>query len=230
LAEVKSAEQLREDYCRVLGPELGDLFYALWNEMTWLEVKWQQYCQLYAASAKRIELLNGSAPFFFRVVQDVLWEDVILSIARLTGPPRSMGKDNLTLLRLPALVEDAALGAELETALEETVAAAAFAKDWRNRRLAHRDLALAIGERVEPLTPASRTAVREALSNMHRVFDLLQARYFGSPIAWDLLSTPPGAEALLYRLAAAQLAEEKRFKRLREGKALPDDLEEPDEI
>jgi hypothetical protein len=230
LAEVKSAEQLAEDYHRVLGPELGDLFYALWNEMTWLEAKWQQYCQLYAVSAKRIELLNASAPFFFRVVQDVLLEDVILSIARLTGPPRSMGKDNLTLLRLPALVDDAALGAKLQTALEESVVAAAFAKDWRNRHLAHRDLALAIGQRVEPLAPASRTAVREALSTMHRVFDLLQARYFGSPIAWDLLSVPPGAEALLHRLNAAQLAEEKRFKRLREGKALPDDLEEPNEI
>ena len=230
MADVRSADQLAENYRRVLGPELGGIFYALWNELAWLDAKWQQYCELYAKSDRRIKLLNDSAGFFFRIVQDLLWEDVIISIARLTGPIRSMGKDNLTLRRLPGLVQDTALRLELQAAVDQSVIAATFAKDWRNRLLAHRDLSLAIGSEAEPLALASRTIVREALSCMQKVFDILHVRHFGSPVAWSLFSPSAGAETLLYHLAAARLAEEKRFKRLREGKALPDDFEEPSEV
>ncbi len=230
MADVKSAEEVAEDYRRVLGPDLGNLFYALWNELVWLDAKWREYCELYAKSGKRVEVLNASARLFFRMVQDVLWDDIILSIARLTGPVQSMGRDNLTLRRLPGLVEEGALAAELQAAVDQAVSAAQFAKDWRNRRLAHRDLSLAMKQGAEPLAPASSAAVREALSAMQRVFDLLHQRRFGSPIAWGLMSLPAGAEALVYRLAAAQLAEEKRFKRVREGTALPDDFEDPDEV
>jgi hypothetical protein len=49
-------------------------------------------------------------------------------------------------------------------------------------------------------------------------------------ISWELFSAPGDAEVLVYRLAAARLAEEKRFKRLWARRALPDDLEEPGEV
>jgi AbiU2 len=230
MAEMKSPEQVRDDYRGAMGDELGTLFYALWNELAWFDAKWQQYCQLYAESQKRVELLNASASFFFRVVQDALWEDVILSIARLTGPIRSLGKDNLTLLRLPALVAEGAVVVALHSAIDHATDAAAFAKDWRNRRLAHRDLALALETGVQPLSPVSRTNVRAALAAMQKVFDVLHAHYFGSPIAWELFSVHGDANALVHWLASTRMAEERRFKRLREGKPLADDFEEPDEV
>jgi hypothetical protein len=227
---VKSADQVREDYERAMGPQLGEVFYVLWNELAWLDLKWQQYCQLFAASSKRVELLNASAGLFFRVVQDVLWDDVLLAIARLTGPVRSVGKDNLTLRRLPDLVSDTSLTPLLQAAVDQAVGAAAFAKDWRDRRIAHRDLALVLDRGAQPLAPASRANVRAALATMHNVFDTLHERYFGSRIGWELISSHGDADAVVHRLAAARLTEEKRMKRLHDGKALPDDLEEPDEI
>jgi hypothetical protein len=36
MAEKKTAEQVRDDYLRVLGRTLGTLSYALYNEVTWL--------------------------------------------------------------------------------------------------------------------------------------------------------------------------------------------------
>ena len=102
----------------MLGPVLGPLFHALYDEVTWLHAKWKQYRILFAESPERIELLNGIAGFFFRVIQDVLWEDVVLHIARLTDPSRSFGKDNLTLLRLAGTVQEPALSLEVANLVE----------------------------------------------------------------------------------------------------------------
>jgi hypothetical protein len=69
MAEGKSPAQVREEYMRKMGPELGGIFRALWNELAWLNVKWQQYCQLFATSSKPVELLNASAGFLFGMVR-----------------------------------------------------------------------------------------------------------------------------------------------------------------
>ena len=67
---VESAEQVREKHLRNMGPELGPIYHALWNEVAWLHTKWNQYRQLYAHSPERVTFLNGVASHFFGVVQD----------------------------------------------------------------------------------------------------------------------------------------------------------------
>jgi hypothetical protein len=69
-----------------------------------------EYRKLYGESAERVAFLNETAGFFFRVVQDVLWDDILLHIARLTDPPKQGVYENLTLLRLPSLIDDKAVG------------------------------------------------------------------------------------------------------------------------
>src|SRR5437867_12009636 len=113
MSESKTAEQVRDERLQVLGRIVGPLYHALYGEVTWLHAKWKQYRILFAESPERIELLNGVAGFFFRVIQDVLWDDVLLHIVRLTDPPRSVGKDNLTLFRLAESVQERALVLEV---------------------------------------------------------------------------------------------------------------------
>jgi hypothetical protein len=138
-----SADEARQSYIAAMGSELGPLCFELWNECVLLHWKWEEYVTLFGTSPGRINLLNDSAGAFFRIVQDSLWEDILLHISRLTDPPRSSGKDNLTLQRLARLVEDQ-LQPPLRTLLTTCSAACAFARDWRMRRIAHRDLALAL--------------------------------------------------------------------------------------
>src|SRR5207249_4795011 len=109
MGEYKSAEQVLEQHIRDIGAELGALYNALTNEVAWVHAKWSQYQQLYARSPERIAFLNEVAGPFFGVIQDALLEDVVLHLARLTDPPKSMGKDNLTLQRLPALISNVQL-------------------------------------------------------------------------------------------------------------------------
>ena len=133
MANFLTAEEQRQECIQQMGDTLGCQFHALWQEVAWLYSKWAEYLELFGTSPFRVELLNSAAPGFFRIVQDTLWEDTILHIARLTDRPESFGKANLTIRRLPGLVDDAIrLGAaafvpkdawidELRPAIEEVL-------------------------------------------------------------------------------------------------------------
>lgn len=105
VARTGTAEETKRHYIAKMGEELGSLYYALWQEVVWLHVEWAEYVELYIYGTKpsRIALLNEAAPSFFRLVQDGLFETAVLKIARLTDPPKSVGKPNLTVQQLPRL-------------------------------------------------------------------------------------------------------------------------------
>ena len=150
-----TAEEVKREHIEKLGDNLGSLFHELWNEVAWLYTKWEEYVELFGKTPSRIDLLNQSAPMFFRIVQDSLWENVLLHIARLTDPPKSSGKKNLSIQCLSILVDEEikeTISKQITNAKEKTN----FCRDWRNRHIAHRDLKLAMGEQVEPLKPARR--------------------------------------------------------------------------
>jgi hypothetical protein len=78
------------------------------------------------------------------VIHDSLWDDVLLHICRLLDPPQSgKDKENLTLRRLPPLV-DPSIRADVERLLTEAQTKTAFARDIRNRHIGHIDVALAL--------------------------------------------------------------------------------------
>lgn len=118
MSSEKTAAQVHQGYVKAMGPELGDLFFRLSNECVSLHWKWEEFVSLFGTSPERISLLNKSAGAFFRIVQDTLWENVLLHIARLMDPPQSVGKDNLCLRRLLALVA-APIRPDVEKMLQE---------------------------------------------------------------------------------------------------------------
>lgn len=105
MAEEHGPDEVKQRYVTSMGKELGQLFHLLWNECVWLHWKWSEYATLYGSKSERVDLLNQAAPAFFKIVQDAMWEDILLHICRLTDPPKSRrGKHTLTLRRLPDLV------------------------------------------------------------------------------------------------------------------------------
>ena len=62
----KSAKEVEDEYLEVMGPELGALFHALYLELVWVHWRWKQFRILFGDKPSRIDLLNASAPFFFR--------------------------------------------------------------------------------------------------------------------------------------------------------------------
>ncbi|MDB5566510.1 MAG: hypothetical protein JWP84_3076 [Tardiphaga sp.] len=151
----QTGEEAKEQNIKAMGEPLGVHYTQLWQETAQLNIMWKEFIELFATKTSRIELLNRSASAFFRMVQDGIWEAIVLHIARLTDPPQSPGgkdRQNLTLHNLPALIPDPTLKGELKMLCEEATTNTKFARDWRNRRIAHRDLDLALGGKAKPLS------------------------------------------------------------------------------
>ena len=230
MASHRSAEEVEQQHLKVFGPALGPTYHRLYNEVAWLHAKWLEFRKLFAKSEGRIELLNGTAAFFFRVVQDVLWEDVLLHIARLTDPPKQGRFENLTLLRLPGEVPDSALAEKLGQLTEVACANSGFARAWRDQHIAHRDLHIALGTGARTLPGASRQNVEDALASLAAVVNALHHHYTGGDVAFRHFIAHGDGDDLVYWLQFAQRSEERQRQRLEQGRSLPEDFEALPEV
>ena len=205
----------------VMGKDLGSVYGALWNELVWLNWKWMEYVALFGENPSRIDLINQAACNFFGIIQQTLWEDCLLHIARLTDPPKSAGKDNLCIRRLLGLADHEGTYEELEALIVRAEGSAEFCRDWRNRHIAHKDLQLTLEQGVEPLKPASRERVEESLSALAGVLNKVELHYNRSTTAFEAAGHPSGALSLLYVLDDGLRAARQRRERLETGNESP---------
>jgi hypothetical protein len=216
MADIQSAAEVEQRYVEAMGPDLGAVQARLWNECAWLHLKWSEYVILFGTSRNRIDLLNRAAGPFIRIVQDALFEDALLHICRLTDSPRSAGRDNLTVERLPRLV-DQSIRFAVEQRLDQVRTTSGFARDWRNRRIGHRDLALATRRHARPLESASRLGVKDALAAIAALLNEVESHYGTGPVAYDMVDHLGGAESLLYVLRDGLDARAEELRRLKSG-------------
>lgn len=217
MGNCQTPNDVYNDHITKLGPKLGPVYNVLWSDFASLSAKWQEFLAMFGSDPERVALLNSAAGFFFRIVQDALWKDVLLHLCRLTDPPQSVGKSNLTLQALPQLISDPALSAALEPLIAQAVKATEFARDWRNRRISHRDKALALRSGAQPLTPAGNAQVSQALSAIHAVLNLISERLLQSTLGIDVITLGAGAEALLYVIRDGLEADRTRRMRISNG-------------
>lgn len=222
-----TADESRLRNIGAMGEDVGAIYSQLWQELAWLYRTWAEYVVLFGTKESRVSLLNDAAPAFTRIVQDSLWEGVILHIARLADPPKSMGKPNLSIRALEDAVTDPTLKAKVSAAIIQALLASEFCRDWRNRHLAHRNLDLALKRGAEPLKSASRIKVKEALSGLSEVLNVLTRHYFDATTIFDIDvragGGPGGAMSLLYFVDMGMEAERSREERLKSGNFDPTD-------
>ena len=221
------SDSLLARYSSAYGDEMGAIMHALWNETAWLYVVWHQFETLFGEKASRVEILNRGAPVFFRIVQDVLWDQTLLAIARLVDPPQSPGKGerrNLTVMGLSAHIQDQLLREEVENLCAIARVKASFAVDWRNRRIAHHDLMLRLDTPTTPLKPASRLKVREAMDAIAAVTQHIDLRIRETDLVYDWSSNPGDALSVLKRLRDGLAWQQEYFERKKRGELGPDDF------
>lgn len=135
----KTQDEVRAEYVAKMGPELGELQYLLWHDVTTLHLQWSEYRELFATKPRRIDLMNETAPRFFGRLEALLWNDVLLHLYRLTDHPGGTGKERVTVLRYKPLVMGRPIQAAVHAAVDSATGATLFARDWRNHLIAHRD-------------------------------------------------------------------------------------------
>lgn len=158
---------------RASTPEFERVLHLLKNE--WAHAEWilGEYRDLFS-HGERLAVLNAVAGPFLGLVQDVLWENLLLRVARLTDPVRTTGRKNLTFQQIPAFFTDQPeKHRDLDTHVQAAIDAAKFARDWRNRRIGHRDLEHSLDRQAKPLETASLQRVDAALAAIHRILNTI---------------------------------------------------------
>jgi hypothetical protein len=214
----QTADEARKSNIEKMGDALGTQFSELWQEVAQLHFIWAEYVALFGTKPSRVDLLNQAAPRFFRIVQDALWENTLLHIARLTDSPDSgKGKANLTIQNLPGLIGDPATASNVARSVETVVQESKFCRDWRNRHIAHRDLVLALKQPTDPLESASRKQVNEVLDSIAKVLNAVQSHYCNSETHFRTGIGPGGSLSLLYALGDGFRMQAIRRERLERG-------------
>jgi len=147
-----------------------------------LHRKWGTFRRLFASGEDTVALLNRSAAGFFRIFEDLLVDDILLSISRLVGPKQTFGKDNLTLERLVHSIDStkySQLRGDIEQQFSNARRKCAFTKDQRDKRIAHPDLLTKLQAKLLP-SPTT-TTVDEALESIGAVMNVLE-RFFFPPV------------------------------------------------
>jgi hypothetical protein len=193
-------DEVRADYISSMGDDLGASFYELYRKLVELHVLWQQYRQLFGDEPETVQLLNRTSGLFFKIVQDELWDSVLLGVSRMTDPPATGKNKNLTIQSLPPLITDSVLQAEVQVLCDKALAAAEFAREHRNKRIAHQDHNYLSNRSSNPLSGISRTLVEEMLAALRAVLNRLDTHFRDGPVMYEDFVDESGARLLVHKL------------------------------
>lgn len=222
----RNADEIKQHNIAVMGSELGAIYSELWQEVGRLYSDWHEFVSLFGTNPERIDLLNHAAAHFFRTVQDCLWERILLKIARITDPAQTGKKRNLSIHSLPGAVSEPAMKAAVQLSIKEACLKCEFARDWRNRHIAHADFSLALEESAEPLAVASREKVRVALQSIEDVLNSISIPLLDAATTFGSMALINSGENLMYLLDFAIRKKEEMRKRMEAGTYTESDLAE----
>lgn len=222
-------DQAKQECVSLMGDDLGELYYYLWQELSILYSKWNEFIELYVKKQSRIELMNNTSPSFLRIVEDILWENIALGISKLTDPSQTFGKDNLTICKISDLLPESDFKTEIILEIDKAKLSAQFCRDWRNRKISHSDFLLKTGKNTKQLEKATKEKVDNALSSIANVLNLLSSKYKNSTTYFEFVIESYGnSETLLYYLYYGLKAVKEREERIRQLRELPGDFDHPD--
>jgi hypothetical protein len=221
----QSADEFKRKNVAKMGQRLGNQYSVLWNELAVLYFRWKEYVELFGTKPGRVELLNRAASTFFRTIQDTLWETTLLHLARLTDSPISYGRKNLTIRNLAEFIDDVNFKLEVEQLVQVALKETEFARDWRHRLSAHRDLNLALNDPSATVPTGSKAQVDAALKAIADVMNAVQGHYMDAYTPFDFGSTLNGAVTLLHLINRGLKANQAREERILKGEVLEDDLD-----
>lgn len=201
--------------------DLRDALYAIVYELTRLFFWWKVAKELFWKSLWRSAFLADISQNTFRVFEDVLVDNILITFAKLSDPIGTPGKENLSLERICVMVKrkDKQLSKELRSSLLLIRKYCDFAIQHRHKRLAHFDYRTQMNLDTLPNFPVNDFG--EAMAEIKR-FIILAARSVENfrlefePETWDNVTD----EFVKY------LKQGMRYRELQDaGKIDPKDLE-----
>jgi hypothetical protein len=194
-----------------MNTDVAKIVECLRQDVRWLHFKMNTYRELYG-SEEHVSLLNEQAPVFFYVIQDILGDDIQLSLARLTDRPSVGGKANLSLECLVEAIDPVVypeLAATVQHHLEAVRRLCDPIRVRRHRVLAHRDFDTAMG-RAEPLGTVTIQAIDDALFHIRAFMNAVESHLFGKGMLYEMSQSFGNTDAVQQLLHDAKSYRELR--------------------
>lgn len=192
-----------------LPKNIAEIYEALREEVLFLRMKRETYRQLYNSGEEVIKLLNFSGSAFFFIHKNILINDMLMTLRRLTDPKSSkvngMERDNLSLKYLASLFDGAeysTLRSELKQLIDEAEKKAEFARGITNRRIAHNDLLAKL--KVDALDPFNMEMIDEAVRAMENILNKVISHWGYQPVLYEVGGMRNDSDILINRLRQAR--------------------------
>ncbi len=206
-----SSQDVKKNFVKTFGPELGEKYYVLHNQVIIVHMNWAMIGELVKSEEQR-SLLKSTGGYFFTEVHRVFVNDVTLRLSRLTDPAKQGRQKNLSLYALLDDISDPALKSKIKNLIDEAKDKIAPLKEHRHKRIAHFDFSVALNNPNFTLQPIRNESVDEALSAVGEV--LVQLRAGITDVSRQQVWVPIGAiediKELLFYLEAG-LSEGKSY-------------------
>lgn len=176
---------------------LKPLFDQLIKDYLNLRLKWDEFNRLYSDDQKNIEAMNNVAPGFFRMVQDMMIESMIMGLSRMTDDARIGKHQNLSLFQLLCNPYRELEGRveEINTLIATARTSVETARHLRDKRTAHRDLV-----HYHSTFTIGYNELRDGIKAIHTVLNQVSIIAWNESIAEYIIPRHGDAERLLAAL------------------------------
>ncbi len=194
-----------------LGSVAGDEYYKLYSYWIGARFQLEEYKELFG-DKKTVKMLNAIGTQFFGNIQQIMLDNLILHITRLTDNPKSGGYRNLSIeslqiriendrdVRDPGRFRDSESRAELDRLVKTAQGAADFARLHRDKRLAHLDRDTIMGYKsAKQLSPIVFNELEHALNSIFEVVRFVHSKMYPGSDLMNELSYQSGTGHFLAR-------------------------------
>ena len=158
----------------MLEGKAAEIHEKLWKDWTTLKWSLDSYKDLFSELDARQTIDPFGGDLFHLYICPRLWDDLILRLSRLTDPPATGSKTNVSVERLLEFCDDDdELRADIENALKKAEKATDSARVVRNKRIAHADEKQALeGSGIGPQSVNDISDATDAIYEVLQKFDL----------------------------------------------------------
>lgn len=196
---------------------------ALSQQVASAHATWKLFTQLFCHSEARVALLNRMLPDFSKIVFHALRNSVVMSLCRLTDPPKTRRKKNLCIRRLASCLGETSFKSRIPERIKNAEDSCRAFRSWRNKRLGHTDWEEKAHFVREPLPNITTKQFDDSLSCMAEVLNTVMGHFGGGTTPFDMVMLEGDGDwlaACLEKLEAndeAQRRKELGLSRLESG-------------
>lgn len=165
-------------------------FEAFRAQCIWLRNCYNTYADLYESDTNTKELLRKAAGIFFHDLNRILIEYCWLQICKITDPPESHGRDNLTIKYFDEKVKTLSLGdqtlEEIDKLSKEIHRYRTILNQGRNRVVTHLDKETIVSGKT--IGEHSAQDLQDFLKNLNQYTDAVGRAIGSGPL--DYMTTP----------------------------------------